>query len=295
VELEPDWTTKGTPMSKRSLVRLTDLFVQGESVAMPDGTHLWIQAMNPFERDEAISDASVARSRIVLALKNDGTERLKVAARLAEHGRDAMVSELATVKTDAKTPVLANEIRDDSDWAERISILERTDFSDASKPPTPEELALLEKINSDFIDELRSREEDERQYQTRWLTRLADDELIDEYATAYLDKRGGELSNAEYQLTEMWYSTRWCDATATEDGLDHTPCLGHSERVFETKADARMAPGPLQTTIRNALFSLNMAPRDPKGSGSPVSSSDSSAMPSAPEASTPSTSTGTPA
>jgi hypothetical protein len=275
--------------------RLTDLFVNGKAVPMPDGSHLWIQVINAYERDEAISDAQVARARIVLALKAEGRERIKVEGRLAEVGKDFMAADLAQAKAEIKTPDFADEMRADPEWKERMDIVLRTDFDEAAKPPTDAEATLMAKINAEVLAEFEKREKDEIAFLERKFARLSDEEFLDEWVEEWLERRGSELATAEYRLTELWYATRYCDAVTAQDGvLDHTRCEGHRTSVFETKADARSAPTELQEILRSALDELNVGGRDPKDSDSPPSSSDSQPAPSAPGESAPSTSTAVP-
>jgi hypothetical protein len=281
---------------KQRFRRLTDLFVRGKAVAMPDGTHLWVQVINSFERDECISDAQVARSRIVLALKEDGRERVKVEGRLAELGKDVMALDLAQAKAEGKTPEFADEMRVDPEWKERMELVMRTDFDQAAKPPTEEENLLMAKTNAEVLAEFAQREKDEIAFLERKYLRLNDEDFISEWVDAWLERRGGDLATAEYRLTELWYASRFCEANVGDDGeLDHNPCNGHRERVFESKADARSAPEELQDLLRAALDEVNLTGRDPKDSDSPPSSSDSLPTPNEPAESTPSTSTQTPA
>jgi hypothetical protein len=275
--------------------RLTDLFVRGKAVPMPDGTHLWIQVINSFERNEAISDAQVARARIVLALRQDGRERIKVEGRLAEIGKDMMATDLAQAKAELKTPDFAEEMRVDPEWSERMEIVMRTDWDTAAMPATEQEQLLMDKVNAEVLAEFAKREDDEAAFLQRSYDRMTDDEFVDVWVEEWLDRRGSDLATAEFRLTELWYATRYCDAVDNGAGvLDHTRCEGHRVPVFESKTDARSAPQELQDLLRSALDELNLAGRDPKDSDSPQSSSDSPPPPSAEAASSPSTSTATP-
>jgi hypothetical protein len=275
--------------------RLTDLFVRGKAVPMPDGTHLWIQVINSFERNEAISDAQVARARIVLALRQDGRERIKVEGRLAEIGKDMMATDLAQAKAELKTPDFAEEMRVDPEWSERMEIVMRTDWDTAAMPATEQEQLLMDKVNAEVLAEFAKREADEAAFLQRSYDRMTDDEFVDVWVEEWLDRRGSDLATAEFRLTELWYATRYCDAVDNGAGvLDHTRCEGHRVPVFESKTDARSAPQELQDLLRSALDELNLAGRDPKDSDSPQSSSDSPPPPSAEAASSPSTSTATP-
>lgn len=274
---------------KQRYRRLTDLFVNGKAVPMPDGSHLWVQVINAYERDEAVSDAQVARARIVLALKNEGRERIKIEGRLAEIGKELMAADLAQAKAEQKTPDFAEEMRADPEWKERMDICLRTDFDASAKPATDAEEVLMAKINAEVLAEFEKREKDETDFLVRKYERLSDDEFIDEWVEEWLDRRGSDLATAEFRLTELWYATRYCDAEQIGDLLDHSRCEGHRIPVFESKNEARSAPEELQVLLREALDELNVGGKDPKDSDSPQSSSDSPPAPNAPEASTPST------
>lgn len=271
--------------------RLTDLFVQGKAVALPNHQgYIWVQVINSYERDECVSDAQIARARLILALREAGDERTKVDGRLAEIGFQAMAEDLARARAAQKMGDYADEMRDDPEWKERMEIILKTDFDQAAAPALEAETILLAKINTDILAEFSKREEDEYAYLMRKFTRMTDDEFIDEWVEEWTDRKGTKLAGDEYRLTELWYATRFCEAQLTEEGnLDHGKCNGHRDRVFDSKAEARSAPDALQDLMRTALDELNLVGRDPKDSGSPENSSDSSPTPSAAETSAPST------
>lgn len=283
-------TTRGQRFRK-----LTELFVTGKAVAMPDGTHLWVQAINDFERDEALNDAQLTRARIILALKNDGQERVKVAGRLAEMGRDRLITEIVRSKLEAKAGEMIEEMRADPEWKERIEIVINTDWDDAATAPVEEEILYMAQVNKDVLAELERREKNESDFTERRLERMTDDDLIEEWVDEWLERRGSERATAEYRLAEVALATRYCDAKVHDDELDHAPCQGHRERVFDSKNAARDMPNELQSLLRAALDEINVAGRDPKDSGSPQASSATPPSPSEPEASTASTSTDEPA
>lgn len=267
-------------MTQQRFRRLTELFIDGTAIPVGDGTHLWLQALNAFERDEAIADAQMARARLVMALREKGDERLKIEARLVTIGRDAFIDQLAGAKADSQYTTLAARLEDDPDWAEKLNIIRRTDF-DSNSSTTPEERELVSKLMGEWSDELVKRVDDEIAYQKNHYQRTDDAELLDDYIETYMERRGDEVANAEYGLTEMWYATRYCNAGAREDGqLDHASCDGHTERVFSTKSDVKAAPDRLRRLLQEGLQTLAMNVRDPKDSGSPQSSSDSSPPPS---------------
>jgi hypothetical protein len=276
--------------------RLTDLFVKGKAVPLPDGVgHLWVQVINSYEREECVSDAQIARSRLILALKEKGDERTKVEGRLAEMGFTSMAKELATSRAGQKIPQFADEMRDDPEWSERMEILLKTDFDDASSPALEEETILLAKFNAEIMAEFNKREADETDFLMRQFNRMTDEEFLDEWVDEWIDRKGTALAGNEYRLTELWYASRFCEATVSSDGiLDHGKCDGHRDRIFASKAEARSAPEDLQMLIRNAIDDMALEGRDPKDLDSAENSSASSPTPSEPEASTASTPTATP-
>lgn len=274
--------------------RLTDLFVEGQVITMPDGSHLWVQTINAYQRDECLSDAQVAKARLVMALKNKGEERLKVQARFLEKGRDVLIEDLAGNGASLKVPEFMEEMRDDPDWSERMNILLRTDPDEAARPLEPAELELIDTLNLQVLDELRTREEAEHDFLARKYQASSDEDVIEAWVDDWLEKRGGELANSEFLLTEMTYATRFCEATTNADGeLDHSGCEGHDEPFFPSKTVARSVPNNLSALILAGIAELNMVGRDPKGSGKPTNSSASQRTPSEAEGSPPSTSTQT--
>lgn len=267
--------------------RLTDLFVEGKALTMPDGTYIWVQVLNAFQRDECLSDAQVAKARLVMALKEQGDEALKVRARYLEKGAATLVKDLAASKASAKVPEYLDELRDDPEWKERMNIVLRSDADDVATPLEEAEVLLLSKINAEVLSELQRRETTEYDFLTRKYSQLPDDELIEVWVENWLDKRGGDVANAEFKLTEMTYAARLCDAVTTEDGtLDHEACDGHSQPLFASRAEARECPTPLALLIQSALAEVNLVGRDPKDSDSRQSSSASPPTPSEAEAST---------
>jgi hypothetical protein len=271
--------------------RLTDLFVEGKAVPLPDGVgHLWVQVINSYEREECVSDAQVARARLILALKQNGDERTKVEGRLAEIGFEAMAKDLATARAGQKLPQFADEMRDDPEWKERMEIVLKTDFEDNSAPATEAETILLAKLNAEIMSEFEKRENDETDFLMRGFNRMTDEEFINEWVEEWIDRKGTQLAGNEFRLTELWYASRYCEATRNEDGvLDHGKCGGHRDRIFESKAEARSAPNALQELIRNAIDDMALEGRDPKDSGNEANSSASSPTPSAAATSAPST------
>ncbi len=143
------------------LRKLTDLFVCGDVVAIPDAPLIFVRVLNTFERQECLSAGQTARARLVMALKGDSDERERIAGRVLERGREAVVSEIAEARTEARSPEITNDIASDKDWAERIDIVINSDPDDSARPLEKSELDLIERINREFFEEVERRKKDE--------------------------------------------------------------------------------------------------------------------------------------
>ncbi len=55
--------------------RVPEPYTVGTELVLKDGVVLWLQVMNPFERDEAQRDAQLARTRLVMALSTSARRR----------------------------------------------------------------------------------------------------------------------------------------------------------------------------------------------------------------------------
>lgn len=275
--------------------RLPDLYVVGKELVFKDDVVMWLQALNPFQMDEARHDAQVARSRIVMALKSEhgSDERSKVTASLFEDGREAAVQRLVEAKVGEKILEVVAAIQNDPDWKERLEIQERGEDIRAT-PKDEAEIKLLEQIEGEYVNEVVSRQETERDYYLQHYGAMDEAALTEAYIDWYVERRGSTVAMAEYALTEAWYGSRVCDGKLTEDGWDHSGCDHHQMLAFDSKAEVRELPEGIQQMIADGLRELNMTVREAKNSPRQGSSSESSPLPSAPAASTPSTQDATP-
>lgn len=276
--------------------RLPELYVTGTTVTLLDGQLVWLQALNPFQRDEASRDAQVARARLINALKSKhgGEERDLVTASFLTEGRDAAVQLLISARLSNKLGKILLELRDDPDWSERMTVMERSDDLQA-RPSEDAERKLLTDYNAQYLAEINKRQDVERDYLRSQLEPLEERELLEEYVETYLERRGDTVAGAEFALTELWYSARVCAGATDDTGkVDHQGCENHYLTLFETKAEVRDQPEALQDLLYDALKGLAMAPRDARFSDRQGSSSQSSPLPSEEAASTPSTPSETP-
>lgn len=272
--------------------RVTDLYVQGTEVVLKDGSVIWLQVLNPFERDECTHDAQIARARMVMAIK-EGEEREKIVGAFQQDGRDTTIDKLADSKATAHVAKIVDELAADPEWRERVEIMDRS--SDILASSEQAEKDLLTRINEEYLREVVERQKAEYEYQVDRMKRMTDEDLLEEYVEAWIDRRAQDVARAEYQLTEVWYAARVCEGVKQEDGSwNHEACESHVLNVWETKAEVRSLPEDLQDLLNTSLSALNMSARDARFSARQGSSSDSSPLPSEAVESTPSIPTAIP-
>lgn len=286
--------------NKSRYKRVVDLYTQGTEVVLRDGTVAWLQVLSPFEIDDARHDAQVARSRLLLALKEMGSPEQDAArgAFLTESREEAIELLIAARGAEWSAKVY-QEIRDDPDWAERMKLLDEADAIVGEGEPAEREL--LAKINTEYIGEYQRRLDAEAANERRLLEPLGENDLLERYMEHYRKHRGNIVALAEYQVAELMYAARVCEATTPADGetWDHDGCAGHRERIYdgdprEAKAEIRALPEELQELYFDRMRELNMSVREAKNSDRQGSSSASSPLPATEGESTPSTPTETP-
>lgn len=291
--------------------RLTDLFTVGEVLQPAEtGPAVFVHKLNDFEMGEARKDASVARSRVMLALRKEDSDDL-VALRdgVRRMDKTTIVEGILKSLYTKHVATASGTIHADPAWHERLDVLDRTD-----RNAVPEnERAVIDDINDAYFDELTRRitrmDEDERDR----LTRLSDEDLHQEYEEAFIESRAAAVFLRELRFAEIVFGVRMCDAlevTTAEDAeagkWDHGKCSherlhidyedtvegpdGEKHKVVVRAIDqVRVLPDPLLDAYSRAFDRLNVPARTAKGSARQSSSSELSRPPSEEEASVPST------
>jgi hypothetical protein len=287
-------------------VRLEALFRRGKTIEFSNGTLMWVQVMNPLEADNAREEASTARARIVLALKEFGSDEQSKA--LYEFSQLPRKSAVEAIVNSQQTRWLAqadDKLRDDPDWKERMEIFDRRDALEG-RPVEDSERQLLEKITSDYLAEIYRRVGEDADFERERLEGAPEEEVRERWMELYRERRGEQAAFMEQQITAAWYGARVCEARkltegevvnaddVDSDGWYHGSCAGHQMRVYETKADYKAAALEIQNAVMGALVDLNLSIRDTKNSDSAATSSESLAQQEQPEESTPSIPAATP-
>lgn len=282
-------------MAKSKYRRLVDLYVTGTEFVFPDGTPAWLQVLNPFERDVIRKEAQIARARVVLAMREHGSdEQNRVRAGFLAGGPEQAVEHLAESELTRGIGKVMDSIRNDPEWAERMEIIDRG-LDDTARRATPEEDALVAKLETDYLGEITKRAESEREFLTRKYGEMDEATLWQAFLESWLDRLGDEAAMQEFRVSNIAYAARVCEGVQVEGKWDHSACGGHDERIWETVAEIRALPEPLVQSLEGALVEIEMAEREAKNSDRQMSSSGSSQLPSEEGASTPSTPIETPA
>lgn len=283
-------------MAKSKYKRISDLYTVGDVIALEGDNLIWMQVLNPYEKHECQLDAQTARARLVLALKDEGSDETARLRGTFEGVSDAeMVDILVEFDAGESMVKAVNGIKDDPEWAERNAILERSDDLIA-RPESDPERKLLASYNEQYMIELQNRVGEELDYLRSQYAGSTRGQLWESYVEKSIEAQGSERAIEEYYLTEIWLASRNCDATwdPINERYDHENCGGHKERAWDDKHEVRTLPDTLQALLRSKMDELNMSVREAKNLDRQRSSSGSSPLPNAEAASTPSTPAETP-
>jgi len=259
--------------------RITDLYTTGTELVLEDGTVMYLAVMNAFERDEAVRDGQVARSRFVMAMSNsDSDEILRLKATFEESGTAEIVDLLAQVEQGKLFLQVFDEVRNSDEWCERAAVLERAD--EVTEPKSEIEREFIYRTQLEYDEEISTRVEAAMLTEREAIAALSEEELWGGFQGFWLETRGSELGLAEYKLTEIMFAARACDGTVDEGVWDHTQCGSHVACVFESKAQVRGLPDRLQQIIYEKLGELEVSEREAKNSDRQGNSSKPSPLPS---------------
>lgn len=276
--------------------RLEELYRRGVELEFPDtGDVMWIQVMNPLEADNAREESKTAKARMVLALKEVGSdEQAKALYDFSLLPKNAAIEAILTSQQPLWLAQADEKLRDDPEWKERLEIVDRASALQ-SRSPSEEERELSRRIVDEYVAEIYRQVDDVVTAERDRLRAGEETDVRDHWLDLYVAHRGDEVALLEFQATASWYGARVCVAEKDEHGgFDHAKCGGHVVQVYESKEDFRAAPLEVQNAVEMKLMELNMTTRAAKNSDSAASSSDSSAQQNSPEESTPSTPTATP-
>lgn len=277
-------------MAKAKYKKLADLYTRGVTHVFNGDTVMWIQAMNPFEVDEARKNSQAARIRIVNALKEgDQTELDAVLDEFTSKGQEGVVKEIVEVKWLEYMNDAANSIEVDADWAEKVDLLKRSDVEEIGLPEQEKDYLL--QLNGEYLIEVNKRIDEERDRDRARYSSMSETKLLDAYREIYLERRGTQRAMAEYNVNLIFFGSRECDAVPDEEGLfpdkAHEKC-DHRVKVFSSLEDVRDLPEELFIEIMNTASGIELTQRDARFSARQGSSSESSPLPSVEEESTPS-------
>jgi hypothetical protein len=276
--------------------RATDLYVTGQELVLKSGDVIWLQAMNSLERDEAVSDAQAARSRLALSLKDeDSEEQLKIRVMFVADGEEGAIARLREAHRNEAYVQAVDEIEAEEDWVERVAMIRRG--PDLMAVATPEEQAYYKKTLWDFTDRVGHTMEEILTAEEVRIADLDEKGRWEEYLAWWSDIRGNDVGIVEYRYTELYYAARACIAEPPADGgkWDHSQCEQHTVRIYDAKEDLRHEPENYLEPLFTALAEMEVSDHQAKLLAAQSSSSDLSASQSSAVESVPSIPTETPA
>lgn len=244
--------------------RLPDLYKTGKTVTLPDGQPMWLQVLNPFERDEAVRDASVARTRLKLAVENhpESDEAMALELVLQEEKVEDLIEEMVAQKKVQIFLEVYDEMRADDDWRDKWALIDRKEQIASS--PSAAEVAVLDEVDMEVAASLNSRLEERTDYERAVLSDYDEETIKSKYRDFWIENRSALIGMAEFRLTEMWYACRVCVGNPVGEDWDHSGCEGHTTRVFESKDEVKHMPEHFQTMVVQELESLDMTEREAK-------------------------------
>lgn len=296
--------------------RITDLYTEGEVLQAAPGQMVFIKKLNQFEDGEARADAMAARSRTVMAQRNDTPEAQAMHAAIAHMEKSKLVDGILASRYTKYMADASTAIQTDPEWAERLLVLDRTDRDRVRE----DEVEVINKINSDYLTLVSERATEFEAADRDELMSKDDDDVRRLYEDTVIETRAAAVYIGEYKFGQIAWAARMCDAEQPMDGgdWDHSKCKherlyvdeevcgqGHvvnsrnvcseegctdpDRRTKRAVEFVREEPDGLLDEYVRVLDRVHLSMLRSKGSASRQSSSEPSRQPSEEEASTPST------
>ncbi len=244
--------------------KVTDLYRRGAEVVFEDGTVMYLQAMNPFEVDDARRAASVAKARLALSVSRVGSEEHDmVMSNVEAAGAESAIKDMLNAKAQEHFMSALFETQVDEDWKERWEVIERSEEIEKFDEDHPERKTLAI-ISEEFFQEVHRRQTDLQDMYRGDLEALTHEELVETYSEEWVTKRGQARALDAYNRAELLTVCRNCDATvpAGDEKFDHSAC-DHSMKAFED-ADLADIPEEMYQLIQEGIERLSMTVREAK-------------------------------
>lgn len=262
-----------------NLQKLLQLFAEGVVVDFDADTHLWVNKLSPFQQEQVLQEARVARARRMLAIKEIGTPEHDLLLGQVVAMNDAeLVDLLVSMKGDENTGQAVRDMNADEEWRERIEVMQHSEGVDNLEP---EDTAVLVKIVNDYQSELLERQE---QLQGEYRATLKDsqrEDLIEIYEKWFADTDGFRVFSDLRRRLELYYCMRECS------GGDHKDC-NHTRLFLADRSEVVDIPEQVRERVTDAFQSLSVPPDLARFMAGPASSSESSGPSSSAEGSSPS-------
>lgn len=283
-----------------SLKRLTDLFEEGTvlQVVANDGSVIpfWIAKPNPFEEEQATHEARTARARLILAIKEVGTDESKLfEAGISEMTEPEMVDQLVADKTIELTAKAIREVQHSEDWGEKLRLAEQSADQIRDLPEDDPERVAIEKVTQEATDEIDRITAASVEALHAELSDLTRQRLVERMLENYAERRGMARFTEVRTIHQVWMCLRQCMGTVDANGRwDHSEC-DHSVRWLDKPEEVTRMPASFFQQVQAAYNQVTVPHDTARFSEGPASSSASSGPASTQEGSKPSGQEGTPA
>jgi hypothetical protein len=257
---------------------LADLFVRGVELTLDDGggaIQVWLQKLNPVERETVIRKADSARARS-LAGQNDKESEIYLSAigDIDSLDRETKITMLVESERSRVTPMVQEEISLQDQWANE-DYLQGLRDSWADKlnkrfleDPDDVEAQRVQKELQRYVDQVNEAIEVKMaDHRAQFSEAIPEKEIDNSVLKLTFKLRGDMVWVNEYQRSEIWQAVRKCEAEKTEEGWDHSKC-DHKEKALPTRDDVDALMEPTLARLSGALLELTVDPLE--GKDSPV-------------------------
>jgi len=282
------------------LVRLTDLWVEGEMVEFgndPFGSPVcvWVNHLNSFEKEDVRRAAAAAQREYLIQLRDpEDPDRAGFEERLRDMTEDDLVRAGMAEYADEDFMLAQDDMEADEKYREdNAYVIERSGQLEEEKADEGDPRWLVVNAARDRILQARAdfyrRRASDRDQSLRDAGRddMGRNDVIKQIVDRWMERLAWMEYLTEQAAAEIHFALRDCRAIKVGDVWDHEHC-DHSVKLTKSRAEIKKLPDPLIQKVKWVLDNSSVSLRDAGNSGAPASSSGSSGPQKSAEESTPS-------
>lgn len=260
--------------------RLSELFVDGEEVRFNKNgvvgednprtdvdVAIWVQPADPLQREEAVRAGQAARTRTMLAAKDEETDQgLEATGFIADLDREQVMDYIINADSREFRSRAIREVLADEEWSDFTALQDSMrEWEVQGEPEGPEWEALLKK-DQEYGIAVRERIQQILDDTRDGLKLLGEEELRKRARKKYIDAQGNQAFMEAYEVNMLFFSCR--------DDEDH------SQLFFEEPKELQRQPEFVQIALANTLATYIQDPGEAKNSRRVAPSSPQSELPS---------------